>query len=143
MPRHRPALRAALATLRKLQGAGAVPLEHRVVELVSGVYDLRMFGFPLPIDAVQMRAAERMPHVINVEFDPSLSGISPNVVGALCVRVDLTSLGVDKRAAAAIVDEDDDDIESFDEKRRRGPSKATDAESEGALGWIGRLFFRN
>jgi hypothetical protein len=126
---HRGPLRRALGALRELQGRGATPGEYRIVELRAGLYEMRFFAFPLGITADHMRAAERMPHVTHVEVNFSLAGSTPDVHGALCVRIDLA--GGKRRVI-------DDELEEDDaaSKRRTLASQA----SQNTPSWIARLW---
>lgn len=126
-PQHRPALRRILKALRELQGRGAAPREHRIVESSRGVYDLRMFAYPLGVTAEHMRAVERMPHVCKVEVNFAMAGTAPDVYGALCVRVDLAD---GKRRI------DDDDAELPPAQRRA----VADEPADNQPGWISRLW---
>lgn len=137
-PAHRALLHTALSALRKLQGAAAVPREHRIVELTPGIYELRMYSYPLPLTAQHMRSVERLPHVTLVEINLSMAGVSPGVFGALCVRLDLSTAGNAKRAAIVIDDEADAD-DAF-EVVRAAPTKPSADETAEAESWIGWLF---
>lgn len=128
---HRPALRRILQALRELQGRGAMPREHRIIEARRGVYDLRMFAYPLGITAEHMRAVERMPHVTKVEVSFAMAGTMPDVFGALCVQINL----VDGKRH---IDIDDDAPADPAATRRRVDS--ADVDNGNSPGWIARLW---
>lgn len=128
---HRPALRRILQALRELQGRGAMPREHRIIEARRGVYDLRMFAYPLGVTAEQMRAVERMPHVTKVEVSFAMAGTMPDVYGALCVQVNL----VDGKRHIDI----EDDATPDPAATRRRVDAADDA-GNNSPGWIARLW---
>ena len=137
-PAHRALLHTALSALRTLQGKAAVPREHRIIELTPGIYELRMYSYPLPLTAQHMRSVERLPHVTLVEINLSMPGVKQGVCGALCVRLDLSTAGTAKRAATVIDDEAEAD-DTF-EMPRATPTKPSAAEDKHAESWIGWLF---
>lgn len=137
-PAHRALLHTALSALRTLQGKAAIPREHRIIELTAGIYELRMFSYPLPLTAQHMRAVERLPHVTLVEVNFSVAGVTPGVFGALCVRLDLSTAASAKRTASVIDDEAEAD-DTF-EVPRAAPGKPSAAEDKHAESWIGWLF---
>ena len=127
---HRAPLRRVLDAMRELQGRGATPAEYRIIELRTGVYEMRFFAYPLGITAEHMRAAERMPHVTRVEVNFSAAGSTPEVHGALCVHVDLA--GGKRR----VIDDEDDESADAASKRR----VSTQQREQNTPSWIARLW---
>lgn len=120
---HRSALAKLIEQAKLLQGELLAPREYKLFDRGKGTYLLHFYDYPLGVDARQLRRMNRLQYVVQAWVDFSQRGTHAEAQGALCVQVDMSPAGSQKKREVCALDTDscdeEDELELTRHRRRR------------------------